>query len=86
MAEYKIKISATAEKSLRKIPKKDLSKIIDSVKSLSINPYPDGCRKLEGEENIYRIRQGTYRIIYEIHKNILSILVLKIGHRKDIYR
>lgn len=86
MANYKIEISSTAEKSLKKIPKKDLAKIVESIQILAVNPYPEGCRKLSGEECAYRIRQGNYRIIYEVEGEKLIILVLKIGHRKDIYR
>lgn len=86
MVNYKIEISSTAEKSLKKIPKKDLAKIIESIQILSINPFPEGCRKLAGEERAYRIRQGDYRIIYEVEDKKLIILVLKIGHRRDIYR
>lgn len=86
MANYKIEVSSTAEKALKKIPKKDLVKIVESIQILSINPFPDGCRKLAGEENTYRIRQGHYRIIYEVEGKKLFILILKIGHRKDIYR
>ncbi len=86
MASYKIEISSTAEKSLKKIPKKDILKIVEAIQVLSINPYPDGCRKLAGEESAYRIRQGDYRIIYEVEGKKLLILVLKIGHRRDIYK
>ncbi len=86
MANYRIEISSSAEKSLKKIPKKDINKIIESIQILAINPYPDGCRKLAGEENAFRIRQGHYRIIYEVEGKKLLILILKIGHRKDIYR
>ena len=85
MAKYKIKISSTAEKILKKIPKKEISKIIVSIQSLASDPYPVGSRKLAGEENVYRIRQGNYRILYEVHGNTLTILVLKIAHRKDVY-
>lgn len=86
MANYRIEISATAEKVLKKIPKKDLTKIVESIQVLAINPFPEGCRKLAGEECTYRIRQGNYRIIYEIVGKKLKVLILKIGHRKDIYR
>jgi mRNA interferase RelE/StbE len=86
MANYRIVISSTAEKALKKIPKKDLTKIVESIRVLAINPFPEGCRKLAGEEGTYRIRQGNYRIIYEIEGSKLRILILKIGHRKDIYR
>ena len=86
MAKYKIEISSTAEKALKKVPKKDLVKIVESIQVLSVTPYPDGCRKLAGEESTYRIRQGNYRIIYEVEGKKLIVLILKIGHRKDIYR
>lgn len=86
MAKYKLSISSSAEKKLKKIPKKDLVKVIEKIQSLSINPLPEGCRKLSGEENVYRVRQGNYRIIYEIENKKLIILVLKIGHRKDVYK
>mgnify|MGYP003948256825 CR=1 FL=1 len=86
MANYKIKITATAEKFLKKIPKKDLQKVIETIQVLAISPFPDGCRKLRGEEDFYRVRQGNYRIIYEVIDNKLIVLVLKIGHRKDIYK
>ena len=85
MGKYKIEVSSTAEKTLKKIPKKLILKIIQAIQKLEIQPYPDGCRKLKGEENTYRIRQGNYRIIYEVIDKRLLILVLKIGHRKDIY-
>jgi len=86
MVNYRIEFSSTAEKALKKIPKKDLIKIINSIQILAINPFPEGCRKLAGEEGTYRIRQGTYRIIYEVEGKYLKVLILKIGHRKDIYR
>ncbi len=86
MAKFKLSISLSAEKRLKKIPKKDVAKIVAVIQALSVNPFPEGCRKLSGEENVYRVRQGLYRVIYEVKKNELIILVLKIGHRKDVYR
>lgn len=86
MANYKIEITATAEKSLKKIPKKDIQKIVEAIQILAISPFPEGCRKLKGEEDVYRVRQGSYRIIYEVIENKIIVLVLKIGHRKDIYK
>jgi mRNA interferase RelE/StbE len=86
VANYKIEISSSAEKSLKKIAKKDILKIVEAIQILSINPFPEGCRKLAGEEKTYRIRQGDYRIIYEVEGKNLLILVLKIGPRRDIYR
>ena len=86
MVNYKIQISASAEKSLKKIPTKDVLKLIQVMQALAANPRPVGARKLAGEENTYRVRQGSYRVIYELKDYVLLILVLKIGHRKDIYR
>ena len=86
MANYKIEITASAEKSLKKIPKKDLEKVVEAIEVLAISPFPSGCRKLKGEEDVYRVRQGNYRIIYEVIDSKLIVLVLKIGHRKDIYK
>ncbi len=86
MANYKIEITSTAEKSLKKIPKKDIGKVVEAIQILAISPFPSGCRKLKGEEDVYRVRQGNYRIIYDILDTKLIVLVLKIGHRKDIYK
>ena len=86
MASYNIFISATAEKVLKKTPKKDRIKIVQLIQTLAISPVPQGARKLMGEQNVYRVRQGNYRVIYELKNKKLIILVLKIGHRKDIYR
>lgn len=86
MASYSLQISKTAEKSLKKIPKKVLSKLVQTIRYLVHDPWPLGCKKLAGEENTYRIRVGIYRVIYEIRQKELVILVLKIGHRKDAYR
>ena len=86
MANYNILISATAEKVLKKIPKKDRIRIVQLIQTLAISPVPQGARKLMYEQNIYRVRQGNYRVIYELKNKKLIILILKIGHRKDIYR
>lgn len=86
MANYKILISASAEKALKKMPAKDVGRIVSAVQDLAREPRPLGCKKLAGEELAYRIRIGSYRVIYEIHDKILLVTVLKIGHRKQVYR
>ncbi len=86
MANYKVLVSSSVEKSLQKLPKKDVTKIITTIQTLAINPFPVNCRKLSGEENVFRVRVGDYRIIYELNSGELIILILKVGHRKDIYR
>ena len=86
MGKYKVLISSSAEKSLKKIPKKDVQHIVVAMERLAMHPFPVGSRKLSGYEKIFRIRIGKYRVIYEVEGQKLLILVLKIGHRKDIYR
>ncbi len=85
MAEYKIYFKASVEKDFRTIPKKDLQKILFRIEALATDPKPPGCEKLTGQER-YRIRQGLYRIIYSIHDKELTVWVVKVGHRKDVYR
>lgn len=85
MGKFKVYIKPTAVKELQKIPKRDVSRIIDKIRSLSSNPRPAGCEKLSADEK-YRIRQGSYRIVYAIEDGTLIVLVIKIGHRKDVYR
>jgi mRNA interferase RelE/StbE len=85
MAGYKLLFKESVEKDLRQIPQNDLHKILTRVESLVSNPRPQGCEKLTGQER-YRIRQGKYRILYSIQDNELTIWVVKISHRKDVYR
>ncbi len=86
MEKYNVEISRSAEKVLLRLPKQVIPKIVATIQGLAINPFPIGCRKLGGETNTFRIRIQVYRIIYEVHENILLIKILKIGHRKDVYR
>ena len=85
MGEYKILFKESVEKDLRPIPKKDLKKILSLIQTLAKDPRPPGHEKLTGQEK-YRIRQGTYRIIYSIQDQELTVWVVKVGHRKDVYR
>ena len=82
---FEIKIKRKAQKSLSKIPASFQSKIIESIRELSDDPFPSQSKKLTGR-NGWRIRIGSYRAIYEVLNNELIILVLDIAHRKDIYR
>lgn len=85
MAEYEIFFKESVWKDLRKIPKSDLKKILSRIKKLGEDPRPIGCEKLTGGE-LYRIRQGSYRLVYSIQDNKLTVWVIKVGHRKDVYR
>jgi len=86
MTDYRIELSATAERQIKKLSKKDQRRVIDVVKSLATNPRPRGCRKLQGYDDVYRVRTGVFRIIYSVEYDRLLVLVLKVGHRKSIYR
>jgi len=83
---YSIVIKKSAEKELLHLPAPYIHKIRAAISSLSENPRPHDCKKLSGSQNEYRVRIGMYRILYAIHDNILTVFVIKIGHRKDIYR
>ena len=85
MVSYSIEIKKSATKEMVKLPKPHLQRIIEKIQSLSTNPRPEGCKKLSADEK-YRIRVGNYRILYTIEDNQLIIYVVKIGHRKDVYR
>ena len=85
MAEYKIYFKESVEKDFHIIPKKDLRKIVLRIEALTKDPRPPGHEKLTGKER-YRIRQGQYRIIYSIQDKDLTIWVVKVGHRKDVYK
>jgi mRNA interferase RelE/StbE len=86
MSDYRIELSATAEKQFRKLPKSAQRRLAITINSLASDPRPRGSRRLQGYEDVYRVRSGVYRIIYSIMDKRLLIIVLKIGHRKDIYR
>jgi mRNA interferase RelE/StbE len=83
---YAIELSRLAQKALHPLPKADLRKIRIKIDGLKEKPRPIGCEKLEGEYDLYRIRSGDYRIVYQILEKKLVILIIKIGHRRDIYR
>jgi len=87
MALYKNKIffKRSVRKDFLITPKKDLRRILSRIKSLSENPRPAGCEKLTGEEK-YRLRQGRYRIVYSIQDDQLTVWVVNVGQRKDVYR
>ena len=85
MAAYKIFFKRSVEEDLKSIPKNDLRRILDCIAMLAENPRPPGSEKLSGLER-YRVRQGQYRIVYSIQDDELTVWVVEIGHRKDVYR
>ncbi|WP_376695503.1 type II toxin-antitoxin system RelE family toxin [Wenzhouxiangella sp. EGI_FJ10305] len=85
MANYSLVFKRSVAKDLRPIPPKDVARILKRIESLRDDPRPIGCEKLSGQER-YRLRQGRYRILYEISDKELVVTVVKVGHRKGIYR
>ena len=85
MEKFEIVFRRSVAKDLRQIPKKDVARILKRIKALKTEPRPLGVEKLSGQEK-YRIRQGVYRILYEIKNDKLIIVVVKVGHRRDVYR
>ena len=85
MAAYSIFIKKSAARELEGLAKKDLPKVLKRIESLAENPRPAGAEKLAGVE-LWRIRQGDYRIVYSIEDNVLTVWIIKVGHRKDVDR
>jgi mRNA interferase RelE/StbE len=85
MAVYKINYKPSVDKDIRSIPDIELKKIVKRIEVLTTNPRPPGCEKLT-EQNKYRLRQGDYRILYTIDDDELIVRIMKVGHRKDVYR
>ena len=83
--KYRIEFKRSAAKALKKIPKSDQKRVAERIDSLSEKLPDPATTKMKGDNPFHRIRVGDYRIIYEIHGDILLIVVLKIGHRKEVY-
>jgi mRNA interferase RelE/StbE len=83
---YSIQLAPPAERQFRSFPQVVQKRLGKRLKSLEANPRPQGVKKLAGEDDLYRVREGDYRIIYTIRDKALVVLVLKIGDRKEIYR
>lgn len=85
MADFKIEIKRSAAKELEKIQKKDRDRIIERIRALSADPQPPQSKKLSGEEK-YRIRQGDYRILYQIYDEVITVVVVRAAHRIEVYK
>ena len=84
MARYSLLFKESVAKDLRSIPRRDLTRILKRVRALADEPRGEGGEKLSGQEK-YRLRQGSYRILYEVHDDAHEIVVVKVGHRRDVY-
>ena len=86
MASYRIEWKPSALKELRKLPESSVIRIVAAVEALKEKPFPHGSKKLTGGRSSYRLREGVYRVIYTVLMELLVIEIVKVGHRKDIYR
>ncbi len=86
MSTYRVEIRRSAIKSLARLERNDQLRIRAALDLLANDPRPPNCTKLAGEESVYRVRVGNYRVLYEVHDHRLVILVIRIGHRRDVYR
>ncbi len=85
MARYELRFKNSVAKDLRALPKSDVAKVLERIDALRDDPRPPGSEKLSAQER-YRIRQGSYRILYEISDQEVIVTVVKVGHRREVYR
>jgi mRNA interferase RelE/StbE len=85
MAKYRLVFRKSVAKDLRSIPNKDVARILQRLERLQENPRPADSEKLSGQER-YRIRQEAYRVVYEVQDELLAVTVVKVGHRKHVYK
>lgn len=83
---YNVVVSKKAAKELSDLPKTAWKRISEQIDALAEEPRPDGCKKLKGEESTYRVREGDYRIVYEVSDKEITVLIIRVAHRKDVYR
>ena len=86
MDNYELRWKRSALRELRRLPQATVSKLVALAESLTTNPYPNGCRKLSGTEHTYRVRAGDYRLVYQVINGQLVVEIVKVGHRKEVYR
>jgi mRNA interferase RelE/StbE len=83
---YRVVVLPSAARSLGRLPRNDLRRIAEMIDSLQVDPRPSGVVKLTATGDKYRVRVGRYRILYRIRDEILTVTVVKVGHRRDVYR
>ena len=85
MASYKLLIKPSAAKELEGLPLKDRRRLVARINGLSVQPRPPGSEKLSGQDR-FRVRQGNYRVLYSVDDTLQALTIVKIGHRRDVYR
>jgi mRNA interferase RelE/StbE len=86
MGSYQIEFAKSVRKELLRLQPQMAKRIDAAILNLAENPFPQGSRKMAGDEDSHRIRVGDFRVIYEVRESVLVVLILQVGHRKDIYR
>jgi mRNA interferase RelE/StbE len=83
---YQIAFSRRANRELSELPTQIRLRLRPRIEALSLNPRPVGSKKLAGREDLWRVRVGDYRVVYEVHDRILYVLIVRLAHRRDVYR
>ncbi len=83
---YRVDLSNRAKRDVAALSPQVQTRILKALRTLEANPRPPGVEKLKGEDDAYRLRVGDYRILYEVHDEVLLVLVVKVGHRREVYR
>lgn len=83
---WRVEIKASAVGEIRALPKRDQRRVLHAIEALAENPRPQGARKLKGAKDAYRVRVGDYRVVYQLANDVLIVFVVRVGHRKDVYR
>jgi mRNA interferase RelE/StbE len=85
MGSYRLEVRASVQKDLRRLPRADLERILSRIADLATDPRPPGCERLSGVP-LWRIRQGDYRILYEVLDEVVTVIVVRVAHRREAYR
>ena len=83
---YRIEVTSAARRALKKLEPDTTRRIVDAIDSLAKDPRPSGSKKLRGTDDLYRIRVGNYRVIYQVHDEALLVIIVDLGPRRDVYR
>jgi mRNA interferase RelE/StbE len=83
---YSVEILPSAERELGRLPVKDRKRVDRHILALAAEPRPKGNKTLKGQKGLYRLRVGNYRVVYQVRDDVFTVLIVKVGHRRDVYR
>ena len=86
MATFSVEVTSTAERQIRRLARADQIRVVRAIQALGRDPRPPGYRKMTGLDDVFRVRIGRYRVIYSVADRVLTVIVLKVGDRKVVYR